>query len=73
MKEYRPTETEPLVAAEPAVAYGRNATFPQSKNVLPEPCTFTLEEMKQELALSEADYKEGRVYTMAELRKRHTL
>ena len=73
MKEYRPIESEPLVAAEPAVAYGKQNTFPQSRNVPVEPCTFTLDEMKQELAHSEADYMAGRVYTVTELRKRHTL
>lgn len=73
MKEYRPIETEPLVAAEPVVAYGKHDAFPQSRNVPVEPCAFTLDEMKQELALSEADYRAGRVHTVAELRKRHAL
>lgn len=38
-----------------------------------EPCSFTLDEIKQELTLSQKDYRAGRVHTVAELRKRHTL
>ncbi len=37
-----------------------------------EPCSFTLDEIKQELTLSQDDYRAGRVHTVAELRKRHT-
>lgn len=52
MKEYRPTESEPLVAAEPAVAYGRVNT-PNSVKRMPrkdlEAECYSLEESKAKL------------------------
>ncbi len=37
------------------------------------PCQFSITQLKKELECSEKDIREGKVYSMKELRKRHSL
>ena len=62
MKTYPPREEEPMVASEPAVAYG-GAAMPCAS--LYQPTPYELEVIMQ----SKKEFKEGRFYTQEEVDK----
>lgn len=71
MKEYKSQESKSMVASEPSVAYTSAATSQQRKVVESTACMFTVEELRSELHQSKADYAQGHIYTIDELRARH--
>ena len=71
MKEYKYQELNPMAASEPLVVYGDVATPKQRKVMESAACMFTVEELRSELLQSKADYAQGHIYTIDELRSRH--
>ena len=71
MSEYKSQESKSLVASEPSIAYTSAAASQQRKAVESMACMFTVEELRSELLQSKADYAQGHIYTIDELRFRH--
>ena len=60
-----------MVASEPLAAYSGASTSQQRKVMESTACMFTVEELRSELLQSKADYAQGHIYTIDELRSRH--